>query len=133
MSYIRQMAYKNILHIDDDEDDLELFALAVNRISSSTPTIPINNAAVALEQLGVGTIRPDVIFLDLNMPMMNGEQFLSRIKNNPTLSNIPVIIFSTSANPATIRALKQAGATEFITKPSDFTTLTAVLKPYIAA
>lgn len=119
------------LHIDDDTDDLELFAMAVREISILAKCISYHNANLALLALEAGEIKPDYIFLDLNMPGMNGQEFLSTIKLNLTLNSIPVIIFSTSSHPATIQRMLDSGAEAFITKPTDFNQFIDVLMPYV--
>jgi CheY-like chemotaxis protein len=65
-------------------------------------------------------VSPDIIFLDLNMPRMNGLEFLKAIKTHRSYKRIPVIIYTTSSNPEDIRKTKDLGATDFVTKPSDF-------------
>lgn len=86
-----------------------------------------NNGRVALEMLASKQVIPELIFLDLNMPIMNGQQFLHHIKNHPDLAAIPIIIFSTSADPRTIEETKKQGVRNFITKPDKFSRLKEVL------
>jgi CheY-like chemotaxis protein len=71
---------------------------------------------------------PDVIFLDLNMPLMNGRQFLEEIKKKDGLSHIPVIILSTSSDKSTIEDTRRLGARDFITKPDKLSAWEARLK-----
>lgn len=125
------MRYGNILVIDDDEDDLEIFVAAVNELSGSATCTPVSDAHSALESLKKKTLDPDVIFLDLNMPVMNGRQFLTLVKSDQSLRDIPVIIFSTSSHSETIEETKQLGANGFITKPNSFSDLKHVLSAYI--
>ena len=87
-----------------------------------------SKAREALEKLRSGILEPDLIFLDLNMPMMNGEQFLAEIKQEPQLKQIPVIIYSTTSHPATIKRTKEMGAFGFVTKPDKFSKLIEILK-----
>lgn len=122
------MQYKNILLIDDDTDDQEIFMTAVNEIAESVTCSALSNAAEALKQLESNVINPEVIFLDLNMPVMSGQEFLMRIKNTTQLNKIPVIIFSTSSNTNTISLMKEMGAHDFITKPNKYDQLVDVLK-----
>ena len=63
--------------------------------------------------------RPDLIFLDLNMPRMNGYEFLAEVKKNPKLGDIPIIVLTTSdAESDVIRSYK-LGASSYISKPVD--------------
>ena len=125
------MPYQNILLIDDDEDDQEIFLEAVEQVSVRATCMVLSEARVALHKLSAKEIVPDVIFLDLNMPVMNGQQFLHAIKNEVALKNIPVIIFSTSSHPETIQHVKNLGATDFITKPGRYDELIEILTPLI--
>lgn len=114
------MKYKNILLIDDDDDDCEIFLVAIEKALGPGNYNTINQAIKAFDQLNKNQIHPDLIFLDLNMPIMNGVQFLTELKKREHLSHIPVIIFSTSSQIELINQTKQLGAHDFITKPSDF-------------
>jgi CheY-like chemotaxis protein len=125
------MSYHNLLLIDDDEDDQHIFMTAAAEVSSKVNCIAFYDAREALEKLSLQEVTPDVIFLDLNMPIMNGEQFLTEIKRHKDLKHIPVIIFSTSSNQNTIKSVKELGATSFITKPSLYDELVDVLKPLL--
>lgn len=126
------MPYRNIVLIDDDEDDHEIFFEAVKEISPSIQCTTFFDAAQALSELGEMEVAPDVIFLDMNMPLMNGQQFLTLIKKNVELQNIPVIIFTTSLDPNTIRETKSLGAHEFITKPASFGEVINLLRPLLS-
>ncbi len=127
------MHYKNILLIDDDDDDQEIFQAALGQVSATVFCSTESSACRALQKLQSKELAPDVIFLDLNMPVMNGEQFLVEIKRDDVLRHIPVIIFSTSSYPETIKHTKELGAHTFITKPDRFDDLTAILRSLIAA
>ena len=127
------MFYQNILHIDDDADDQELFLTAIHQVSPDINCIALSDATEALQQLQKNELQPDVIFLDLNMPVMNGEQFLTEIKKDQALKDIPVIIFSTSSQPNTIRQTKELGATDFITKPDRYQELVKLLRAFLSA
>jgi CheY-like chemotaxis protein len=125
------MAFKNILLIDDDADDHEIFLDALIEVSEAISCSARSDAREALDLLIDGATQPDLIFLDLNMPIMSGQQFLTEIKTIDTLRDIPVIILSTSAHQPTIELVKELGAVAFITKPDTFNELTSVLKSLI--
>jgi CheY-like chemotaxis protein len=125
------MGYQNILLIDDDDDDQEIFIAAVQELANSVVCTAINSAESALEKLESKQVLADLIFLDLNMPLMNGRQFLIKLKENEELEHIPVIVFSTSSNDRNIQETRDLGAVNFITKPSRFSDLKIILKSII--
>jgi CheY-like chemotaxis protein len=123
-----------VLLIDDDDDDIALFFDAIREIDETIKCISASNGHDALKLLKNDLITlPDYIFLDLNMPRLNGKQCLSEIKKNSRLEHIPVIIYSTSKRPEDIEETRKLGALHFITKPTLFneicTALLAVLYP----
>jgi CheY-like chemotaxis protein len=125
------MRYRRILLIDDDQDDQEIFFTALQAVSRHTDYTAISSAETALKLLTAGDIVADLIFLDLNMPMMSGQQFLYRLKAHDKLKEIPVIILSTSARAETIREVQRLGAHDFMTKPDRFDTLKTMLHSVI--
>lgn len=121
------MKYKNILQIDDDYDDCNFFLEALEEVSAAAYTA-IHNPVHALQKLINNEIRPDLIFLDINMPFMNGMEVLTEIKKRELIKNIPIIIFSTSI-PLDIKTkIRDLGAIDFYTKPNDFKVLKNLLK-----
>jgi CheY-like chemotaxis protein len=121
------MYYSRILLIDDDEDDQELFAAAIRQIAASVQCTVTESAQTALRMLGSREIEVDLIFLDLNMPVMSGQQFLTEKNRRTELSNIPVIVLSTSSNADIIAKTTALGVRQFVTKPNSFTELKRIL------
>jgi CheY-like chemotaxis protein len=125
------MLYSNILLIDDDEDDQEIFVTALKELGSAVVCQAEHSAREALRKLENSQVAADVIFLDLNMPIMNGIQFLKEVKKKESLKDIPVIILTTSSNSETIKETKALGAADFITKPNNFSELKKILQSII--
>jgi CheY-like chemotaxis protein len=119
--------------IDDDEDDRELFQIALEDLSFAHSYADASGGHEALKILRSGEFVPDVIFLDLNMPLMSGRECLQELKNNSQLAHIPVVIFSTSNAPADKIDIMQIGAIEFITKPSKTSELTHIIDDFITS
>lgn len=114
--------------VDDDIDDQEIFALALQRVDTSIACIFANDGLDALKKLHQDeTFIPHYIFIDLNMPRMNGRQCLIEIKKINRLDNVPVIIYSTSSEPADILETKALGATDYVAKPPSISMLTKTL------
>jgi CheY-like chemotaxis protein len=117
-----------ILHIDDDADDRALFLEAIQRIDISILHLEATDAINGLEVLAGSQVqRIDCIFLDINMPLMDGLSMLKVLKENPELKSIPVFIYSTTANPKEIESVNSLGG-HFLQKRSDFRALISSLK-----
>ena len=112
--------------IDDDLDDRYLFTEA---LKDSFPSIAFDHAPDFLEA-GDYLIKnkPEIIFLDLNMPYKNGFAALTELKADEVFKQIPVILFSSSDNPKEIKMAYEKGAALFITKPIVFKELVLILK-----
>jgi|SRR5687767_5100791 CheY-like chemotaxis protein len=121
-----------LLLVDDDADDHEIFKSAISHIDQPIQLLSAGNGQDALKMLSAQENLPDFIFVDLNMPRMGGIQFLSEIKKLETLSNIPVIVYSTSNHPDDKGRALQAGATKFVTKPAKFSELCAMIQSVIS-
>lgn len=92
---------------------------AVEELKTPVTCTIFDNAIKALKALEEKNIEPDLIFLDLNMPLMNGQQFLVAIKNNDALEHIPVYVLSTSSHASSRTSVKALGATDFFSKPNN--------------
>lgn len=125
------MRYTKIFHIDDDDDDIEFFVAAIEYLSEGASCFSFTNAVKALQKLKSGELIPDIIFLDLNMPIINGQEFLAALKATAGLEDIPVIMLSTSSNAATAHKFKMEGASGFLTKPTSIKELSNLLRPYL--
>ena len=111
----------NILIIDDDGEDSEFLCDAICQVNPETRCMAMANAADAIEGLKTKKVtRPDLIFLDLNMPSTNGVQCLKELKDEADLSDIPVVIYTTSKSYEDRAEALRLGAVDFITKPSSF-------------
>jgi len=122
------MKYQNILLIDDDDDDRKIFRLAVNSLEKGILCQDEKNPTQALEKLRKSELLPDVIFLDYNMPDMNGQDFIAQIREEKRLKHIPVILYSAYSKEAAENLLLTTGTEYFISKPYDFEDLKSILK-----
>ncbi len=116
-----------------DEDDQLLFKDAIEIINPSLQCDTATNGKIALDKLKVTTALPDIIFLDINMPVMNAFDFLIQIKKENSLSKIPVGIFTTSNILRDKELTKKFGAQFFLTKPNDFHLLRKKLQQILSA
>jgi CheY-like chemotaxis protein len=113
--------------VDDDEDDQEIFKMALKEMNMNISCVSAYSGNEAIKKLKNGKFIPQYIFLDLNMPRMNGKQCLTEIKKMTHLERIPVFIYSTSSDNLVIAETKQLGATDYIIKPSSVGLLTSEL------
>lgn len=119
---------KTVLIADDDPDDVEMFMEALQEIDNNISCVSAGNGYEALQILNVvNATKPDVIFLDLNMPKLSGKQCLIKLKQQAQFADIPVIIFTTSKLDDDNEEMRRLGALDFITKPSRFTDLVQLL------
>ncbi len=111
---------KNALKILLIEDDT-IEVMKLNRASSSLnlnhQIFEANNGEVALELLKDHSALPDIILLDLNMPKVNGIEFLRILKNDDRLKYIPTIILTTSNNQKDLLECYKIGIAGYILKP----------------
>ena len=111
------------LLVDDDEDDQEIFCLALEKVNPSMKCIKASDGRDALSILSEESFIPDYIFLDLNMPRMDGKECLKEIRKQSRFNKVPVIIFTTSSSERDQAETRQLGANWFITKPPLISTL----------
>jgi CheY-like chemotaxis protein len=114
---------------DDDADDKTLFCEALSEIDPTVVCYTAGDGKEALTILSGNQIeKPDIIFLDINMPVMDGWQCLARLKEHADHKNIPVIMYSTSSYQRDIDLALASGAFCFFTKPSDYRELRSILR-----
>lgn len=120
------------LLIDDDADDQEIFLSVVQEIGPSIRCFTAANGSEALRKLMTAEVKPDLIFVDLNMPLMNGKQFLTECNLLDGFQSIPVIVLTTSSDRKSIEETLKLGASDYITKPDKFSGWGAIIKEKIA-
>ena len=130
-----------VLMADDDEDDCLLVEAAFQEIDIAHDLRFVGDGRELLDYLrNAGDFadpekfpRPDLIFLDLNMPRIDGREALVIIKSDHQLSDIPILILTTSWEERDIALTKQAGASSFLSKPKVFQDLTDMLEKFCTA
>lgn len=122
------MHYSKVFLIEDDEDDQELFLMALRQINPSLDCTVLSGGDSALQALEQNEATPDLIILDLNMPVMTGQQFLTELSKKDPDNQIPIVVLSTSSDQATIDEVKDFGVRSFITKPNSFHELKNILQ-----
>lgn len=117
-----------LLNIDDDADDGLFFMEAVKEISSEATCLVLSSGDNAVDFLShdMGVL-PDYIFLDINMPGMNGKECLVKLRGMRKLVNVPIVMFSTSIPDNEKQNFRKLNAST-CQKPSDFPSLKTVIK-----
>jgi CheY-like chemotaxis protein len=121
--------------VDDDIDDLEIVQEALVQNDYAGPVVTLQNGKLLMDKLleDVGS-RPDVILLDLNMPLKDGFEVLREIKSHPLFYSIPVIVLTASANKADELRCLELGCTSFFIKPNsmqEYEALLSVVKRFV--
>ena len=109
-----------ILYVEDDLEDAALFTDIIALVNPDIELIHSKNGREALDYLEESTIAPDCIFLDVNMPVMNGQEMLLSLQRDQRLKKIPVIIHTTSNVPSDKGRFLKMGASQFIVKQGLF-------------
>ena len=107
----------NILLVEDDTIEVMKLNRAISSLRFDHKIIEANNGEVALEKLQDHNGLPDIILLDLNMPKLNGIEFLRILKNNKRLKYIPTIILTTSNHKKDLLECFEIGVAGYILKP----------------
>jgi CheY-like chemotaxis protein len=122
-----------ILLVEDNEGDVRLIKEAFNESNIDKSFSVAKDGEDALNYLYkkgkyADCLRPDIIFLDINLPKKNGFEVLEQIKNDPDLKRIPVIMLSSSSSEDHIHKSYELSANCYVTKPVDFDEYTEVVK-----
>jgi CheY-like chemotaxis protein len=123
---------RKIYYVDDDFDNIEIFADAIQKIEEE------NNLRIDLRVYTEGIkllnelkeIEPknDLLFLDINMPVLNGFEVLVEIRSYVELCKLPVIMYSTSSDSKSISISKDLGANLYVVKPYTINDIASVIK-----
>lgn len=125
----------DVLHIllaDDDADDRLFFKEAMEEINSYTLVSFVNDGSQLMYFLNQPGIRlPDILFLDLNMPVKSGMDCLKEIRDNVRFKDLTIAIYSTSGSDQDVQEAFALGADVYIKKPNNFSDLKASLAKVI--
>jgi CheY-like chemotaxis protein len=125
----------NILLVEDDEIDVMNVKRAFDKNHITNPVYVAGNGLEALEKLRSGEIPQGrrIVLLDLNMPKMNGIEFLRELRNDPALAPTPVVVLTTSNNDRDKIAAFNFNVAGYLVKPvtfGEFSELMVTLNKY---
>jgi CheY-like chemotaxis protein len=119
-----------VLYVEDDIEDFDIFCEVLASIDATIKCINARDGVEALKFLDNADILPDYVFLDINMPALDGKACLKSIKIDPRLKSIPVVIYTTSRHPMDIELCRQLGALDYLTKPSTLDAATQTISKF---
>jgi len=133
MKFESQPVLVDILLVEDNAGDVRLTREVLRDSKVRNNLIVANNGQEALACLRkqgkfAGTVRPDLILLDLNLPVKDGREVLAEIKADPDLKRIPVVILTTSKAEEDILKTYNLHANCYVTKPVDLEEFVKVVK-----
>jgi CheY-like chemotaxis protein len=116
-----------ILLVEDNANDLELTLAALQRCQLANPVDVVRDGAQALDYLyargdwvGRSSGDPAVVLLDLKLPKIDGLEVLERVKNDPALKQVPIVMLTSSKEESDLVLSYQLGVNAFVVKPVDF-------------
>ncbi len=123
----------SIFLADDNQGDCISFGKVLSEIDLHTRLTFVKNGEQLLQLLGLDpALPPDIIFLDINMPVMNGYECLDEIRRNPQFENVPVVMMSVANDVATVNRAYKHKANLYICKPNSFSKLKSMLQQILA-
>ena len=119
--------------VDDDYEDHEIFKMALDKVEPLCEMLSAENGIEALDYFKKNSsFKPDIIFLDVNMPRMNGKECIKELRSLTDFKNIPMILYSTHDGQKEIDEAKEAGASDFMTKPASINEFAKSLRTMLA-
>ena len=113
---------------DDDDDDIMLFKEAIEIAGINASLTSFKHGKALSDHIHQNENLPDLVFLDINMPLMNGIECLKDIRQTQYFHNVPVVMYSTSYHPDHIKESFNCFANLYITKPSSLNELVSTIK-----
>jgi CheY-like chemotaxis protein len=124
----KDIMHKKILLIDDDEDEQFFFSEALKEINTAVKFFSAADASEGLKLMRF--LLPDIVFIDINMPLLNGMECLDMIKNDDKIKSIPVVIYSTGMDKTVSDDALKKGAVDCLKKQNTIKGLTAILRKF---
>ena len=120
-----------ILNVDDDSDDREFFSDAMNAVDPQIPCVLFKNGHELLYYLDNNKPMPDYVFIDINMPKMNGYECAQKIRSNDLSEEIQIVMYSTAFNPVDREKFEEQGF-KYIVKQNTLSALVQSIKTVIS-
>lgn len=121
-----------LFYAEDDQDDIFLFQSVLNEMNIAHELVVASNGQELIDNLNNPPPSPQLVFIDLNMPVKNGLESLEEIRASIEYGKVPIIILSTSSDEEAIERAKELGADMYIVKPTNYGQLRAFLQECLA-
>jgi CheY-like chemotaxis protein len=119
---------KLVLIVEDEPDNREIMRTVVEELLGLRAVLSANGeASIELAE----SLRPDVILMDLMMPVLDGFEAITRLRSNPATASIPIIAVTALGRPTDRQRALDIGATDYLSKPFDLDTLTETIGRYV--
>ena len=125
---MKELSKLAVLLIEDDTIETLKFERVVNSMELDVQVTVANNGKEALSLLDAGRNLPDLVLLDLNMPKMDGLEFLAQLRSHEELRYLPTVVLTTSDHQKDIRRSYEAGVAGFVVKPLKYDDYITVIK-----
>ena len=135
------MATVHIILADDDPDECLIFTQCLEEVIPDSKITCVENCKALLDYLqgsdgmNDGHVQPDLVFMDLNMPITPGQECLRKVIEHKFRKKVPVIVYSTASREKIVEECYQIGASMYVVKPSDIQklkeTISTVVKKFI--
>ncbi|MEE8478559.1 MAG: response regulator [Candidatus Neomarinimicrobiota bacterium] len=120
---------RDIIVVEDNPNDAELMVRSLKKNNLANKLVVLEDGEQALDYIFCtgeykgrdSSVLPNVIFLDLKLPKVNGLEILKKVKSNDKTKMIPVVIVTSSKEDPDIKAAYEFGANSYVVKPVDFT------------
>jgi CheY-like chemotaxis protein len=133
LSHLTMNTIYTILYIEDDQDDLLLIAEAFEKHTDHLRVVHSHNGYEGLntlEKMKEDNSLPCLVIIDINMPVMDGNETLRQIRSEKEYNDLPVVMFSTSSNPSDKKLAAELDA-DFMTKPSSIKEMETLVSAFV--
>lgn len=122
-----------VLLVEDDANDVELLRLSFKMVSAIEPDVAFNGreAMESIQAQAQHECWPDLILCDLNMPVMNGFEFIEWLKNESPCPRTPIVVLTSSVVETDVARAYDLGAAAYLVKPSSHEELQALAKALV--
>lgn len=112
-----------LLLVEDNRIHARLMMAQIASVPCATQVEWVQDGEEALDKLSGSEPLPDIVLLDLKLPKLDGHEVVRRVKHDPRLKFIPVVMVTTSEREEDVRAAYEAHVNAYLVKPTDFAQL----------